>query len=504
MVEADFKYDVFLSHNSKDKPVVEKIARILRDEYGLRVWLDKWNLTPGKPWQEELEDGLEYSETIAVFLGEAGIGKWENEEMRVAVNSRVNDASRRVIPVLIPSAPESPKLSVFLSRYTWVDLRTGFDTKDLLYRLYCGITGQAPGDYAAFIASKTMEDIKLKQEKNLFTGISVLPPEMINYKSQLYIERDCDGSLVNALSRDDITIVVKGSKKMGKSLLLQKAIETNLESTSKIILIDFKLFERDTLNSPDVFYRQFCSYISLKLHIKDTTGEYWAVPLGNTQRCTIYFESILASLSSKLILAMEDVDKVFLSPFKTDFFSMLRSWHENRRQDSPWRNFAMILVTSTEPYLYIEDPGRSPFNVGTIIELEDFNDDEVSDLNQKYGSPLTKSQEITIMELLHGHPYLVPKTLYLLASHQVDFTQLIEHAVDEKSPFIEHLRDQLNILIDHNELMTGLRQVIHNNLCQDERIYYKLHRAGLVRKEGNSIIPRCKLYSDYFRIHLHD
>src|SRR6266496_4283303 len=146
MAETEFKYDVFLSHNSKDKPAVEKIARILRDDYGLRVWLDKWNLTPGKPWQEELEDGLECSETIAVFLGEAGFGKWENEEMRVAVNSRVNDPSRRVIPVLLPGAPENPKLSAFLSRYTWVDLRDGFDSKESLYRLYCGITDQAPGD----------------------------------------------------------------------------------------------------------------------------------------------------------------------------------------------------------------------------------------------------------------------------------------------------------------------------------------------------------------------
>jgi hypothetical protein len=66
-------YHVFLSHNSKDKDVVERIARRLRDEHSLKVWLDKWNLIPGKPWQEELENGLNESETIAVFLGEGGV-----------------------------------------------------------------------------------------------------------------------------------------------------------------------------------------------------------------------------------------------------------------------------------------------------------------------------------------------------------------------------------------------------------------------------------------------
>ena len=44
--EAEGKFDVFLSHNSKDKGEVEKIARKLM-AVGLRPWLDKWNLSPG-------------------------------------------------------------------------------------------------------------------------------------------------------------------------------------------------------------------------------------------------------------------------------------------------------------------------------------------------------------------------------------------------------------------------------------------------------------------------
>jgi hypothetical protein len=41
MADAEFKFDVFLSHNSKDKPAVENIARLLRDGYKLKAWLDK-------------------------------------------------------------------------------------------------------------------------------------------------------------------------------------------------------------------------------------------------------------------------------------------------------------------------------------------------------------------------------------------------------------------------------------------------------------------------------
>ncbi|MEO6567770.1 MAG: toll/interleukin-1 receptor domain-containing protein [Opitutaceae bacterium] len=42
------QFDVFLSHNSADKPAVEMLARKLRDS-GINRWFDKWHLngTPG-------------------------------------------------------------------------------------------------------------------------------------------------------------------------------------------------------------------------------------------------------------------------------------------------------------------------------------------------------------------------------------------------------------------------------------------------------------------------
>ena len=54
------QYDVFLSHSSGDKPVVEELARRLKKE-GIEPFLDKWNLIPGQPWQEALEEALDQS-----------------------------------------------------------------------------------------------------------------------------------------------------------------------------------------------------------------------------------------------------------------------------------------------------------------------------------------------------------------------------------------------------------------------------------------------------------
>ena len=101
------EFDVFMSHASVDKPVIEDLARRLVAE-GLRPFLDKWHLVPGTPWQEALEVALDHSRTCAVFLGST-LGVIENEEMRAALEERTRNSSFRVIPVLLPDVPQGER-----------------------------------------------------------------------------------------------------------------------------------------------------------------------------------------------------------------------------------------------------------------------------------------------------------------------------------------------------------------------------------------------------------
>jgi hypothetical protein len=129
------EYDVFLSHNSADKPAVEELARRLEDEAGLRPFLDRWHLIPGDPWQEALEDALKQSRTCAIFIGPRGISPWEHEEMRAAIDQRVADQAFRVIPVQLPGAERGKRgrLPPFLVRATWVEFRESLDAADAFH-----------------------------------------------------------------------------------------------------------------------------------------------------------------------------------------------------------------------------------------------------------------------------------------------------------------------------------------------------------------------------------
>jgi len=140
-------YDVFLSHRSPDKPMVERLAEKLVEEAQLSPFLDRWHLIPGEPWQESLEQALNRSRCVAVFVGPSGVNSWENEEMRAALSRRVQENSFRVIPVLLPGADQEAKdkLPSFLLRFTWVDFSAGIDDPVAFSRLVAGIRGQAPG-----------------------------------------------------------------------------------------------------------------------------------------------------------------------------------------------------------------------------------------------------------------------------------------------------------------------------------------------------------------------
>ena len=141
------RYDVFLSHNSQDKPAVEVLARRLEKEAGIKPYLDKWHAIPGKPWIEALGEAILNAKTCAVFIGPGGLGTWEHEETQLAIDRRVNDPSFRVIPVLLPGTErgERGRMPAFLTRTTWVEFRESLDDEEAFRRLVSGIKGVAPG-----------------------------------------------------------------------------------------------------------------------------------------------------------------------------------------------------------------------------------------------------------------------------------------------------------------------------------------------------------------------
>ena len=174
-------FDVFLSHSHIDSVLVEHLAKLLEDRFGLQVWLDKWVLVPGEHWQQKMARALSDAKSCAVCIGEQTPSGWFKEEIERALNRQTKDDDFRVIPVLLPKA-ENVNVDDFLELRTWVDLQCGIDDEQALHPLVCGIKGVAPGrspntDNQSFLDDKMLNNLeqiqKLRKERLIDESIAL-------------------------------------------------------------------------------------------------------------------------------------------------------------------------------------------------------------------------------------------------------------------------------------------------------------------------------------------
>jgi hypothetical protein len=298
-----FKFDVFLSYNTKDGPVVKEIALRLRDEFGLGIWFDSWNMIPGEPLQEQIEVGLKNCEATVIFIGKAGFGKWQNEEMRMAVAKRVSDPSTRVFAVWLPTAPKrKSNLPEVLKRYPWVDFRKGIDDSDIWRKLIAGIKKvppaeisiQTPNDRTSDDSDKDdvqklWESIPPKQWLNYFGEVqaAVREPKDIEFPQILETEtgKTLDAELQNFLRSDKRLLIIHGQSGIGKSVFLrEKCREFSSDAISAFKDLHPETYREDNLLFPPIpipiYYSLLSRRIESSQELASSLAEYISHPLG--------------------------------------------------------------------------------------------------------------------------------------------------------------------------------------------------------------------------------
>lgn len=136
------KHDVFLAHNSEDKPVIEIISNILKQR-GLNPWLDKEQIAPGRWFQDVIQDTINKISSAAIFISEKGLGRWQVVELRAFISQCV-ERGIPVIPVLLPGVNKIPDEFVFLNQFSWVKFKNDIHDEESLDNLIWGITGNHP------------------------------------------------------------------------------------------------------------------------------------------------------------------------------------------------------------------------------------------------------------------------------------------------------------------------------------------------------------------------
>ncbi len=230
----------------------------------------------------------------------------------------------------------------------------------------------------------------------------------MNVDSAFYIERPAlDSRCYEAIIKPGAFIRIKAPWQMGKTSLMKRILHHGSQQSYRTVYISFQLADSTVFADLDKFLRWFSAIVTLELQLPDRHTDYWHnyKIFGSKVSCKFYFERyLLANIISPLVLGLDEVGRVLQYPELTsDFFGILRAWHEEAKNREIWRKLRLVVAHSTEVYAPM-DINQSPFNGGLPIELPELNQVQAKELAQRYGLDWSDSQVEQLMAMVGGIP----------------------------------------------------------------------------------------------------
>ncbi|HMX28710.1 MAG TPA: serine/threonine-protein kinase, partial [Blastocatellia bacterium] len=325
--------------------------------------------------------------------------------------------------------------------------------------------------------------------------------------SEFYIERSTDREFHEAIERQDSLVLVKGARQVGKTSLLARGLNRARRRGARVVLMDFQSLSRESFASSEKLILTLAETLADQLDLDVSPSQMWnsfMSPGINFER--FLRREVLSKTDAPIVWGLDEVDRLFNCDFGSDLFGLFRSWHNKRALDpeGPWKRLTQVIAYATEAHLFITDLNQSPFNVGTRLALDDFNYDQVAELNQRYGAPLKDRAELArYFRLVGGHPYLVRRGLHEMTARRWTLSRLEAEADHDEGPFGDHLRRLLLSLSQDPSLREVVQNVLQGKPSANTDSFYRLRSAGLMAGESvRDLRPRCQLYANYLEKHL--
>jgi hypothetical protein len=123
--------NLFISYSHQEAPFADSLLDHLEDR-GFNVWVDYQDLTPARPWSDEITRGIEGADTILLVVSQSStVSQFVTGEMRKAI-----ELKKRIILLIF----EAVKLPPELEQCEWIDFRGSF-TKGLDDLIKQGVSG---------------------------------------------------------------------------------------------------------------------------------------------------------------------------------------------------------------------------------------------------------------------------------------------------------------------------------------------------------------------------
>ena len=328
-----------------------------------------------------------------------------------------------------------------------------------------------------------------------------------------YVERAADNALYEALQMGEFCYVLN-ARQMGKSSLRVQTMRRLQAEGVTCGVLDISAIGSYNI-TPEQWFRGVIRRLmsSLGTTTRSRDWQLRSQELSPIQSVGEFIEEVLLTeISNNIVIFIDEIDSILPLPFKDDFFALIRACYNYRADNSAYQRLTFALLGVTTPSDLIQDKARTPFNIGTAVDLKGFQLHEAQPLKQGLTSKAADPDAALtqILDWTGGQPFLTQKVCQLMPSDQtlsvdeVIQTKILHNWEVQDQP--EHLKTiQLRILRD--EQRAGRLLGLYQQILQTGRLpadsspeQIELRLSGLVAEQQGQLQVANRIYRSIFNM----